>query len=61
MANHQINRELAIVNVVNSKLEISNSSNISSNKISNIPNDIPDNQLEDKVIQICREAGVEVD
>ena len=30
-------------------------------KFSNIPNDIPHNQLEDKVIQICRDLGVEVD
>ena len=30
-------------------------------EFSNIPNDIPDNQLEDKVIEICRESGVEVD
>ena len=29
-------------------------------EFSNIPNDIPDNQLEDKVIKICRESGVEV-
>ena len=29
-------------------------------EFSNIPNDIPDNQLEDKVIGICRESGVEV-
>ena len=30
-------------------------------EFSNIPNDIADNQLEDKVKQICRELGVEVD
>ena len=30
-------------------------------EFSNIPSNIPDNQLEDKVIQICRESGVEVD
>ena len=30
-------------------------------ELSSIPNDIPDNQLENKVIQICRESGVEVD
>ena len=30
-------------------------------EFSNIPNDIPDNQLETKIIQICRESGVEVD
>ena len=30
-------------------------------KFSNIPNDIPDNQLENKVMQICWEPGVEVD
>ena len=29
-------------------------------EFSNILNDILDNQLEDKVIQICRETGVEV-
>ena len=29
-------------------------------EFSNIPNDILDNQLEDKVIQICCESGVEV-
>ena len=30
-------------------------------EFSNIPNDIPDNQLENKVMQICRELGAEVD
>ena len=30
-------------------------------EFSNNPNDIPDNQLESKIIQICRESGVEVD
>ena len=30
-------------------------------ELSNIPNDIPDNQLENKVIQICCESGIEVD
>ena len=30
-------------------------------EFSNIPSNIPGNQLEDKVIQICRESGVEVD
>ena len=30
-------------------------------EVSNIPNDIPDNQLESKTIQICRDSGVEVD
>ena len=30
-------------------------------EFSNIPNDIADNQLEDKVKQICRELEVEVD
>ena len=64
-ANQQINSELAIVKVVNSKLEkrvidlekkqakseqYSRRNNV---EFSNIPNDIPDNQLEDKVIQIC--------
>ena len=29
-------------------------------EFSYIPNDIPDNQLKDKVIKICRESGVEV-
>ena len=72
-ANQQINSEHAIVRVVNSKLETrvidlqkkqakseqySRRNNV---KFSNIPNDILDNQLEDKVIQICRESGVEVD
>ena len=27
----------------------------------NIPNDIPDNQLESKFIQNCRKSGVEID
>ena len=72
-ANQQINSELAIVKVVNSKLEkrvidlekkqakseqYSRRNNV---EFSNIPNDIPDNQLEDKVTEICRESGVEVD
>ena len=30
-------------------------------KFSNIPNDIPDTQLEDKFIEICPESGVEID
>ena len=30
-------------------------------EFSNFPNDIPDNQLESKIIKICRESGVEVD
>ena len=30
-------------------------------EFSNVPNDILDNQLEDKAIEICRELGVEVD
>ena len=30
-------------------------------EFSDIPNDIPDNQPEDKVIEICRESGVEID
>ena len=30
-------------------------------EFSNIPNDMPDNQLESKIIRICRESGVEVD
>ena len=30
-------------------------------EFSNTPNDIRDNQLEDKVIEICCESGVEVD
>ena len=30
-------------------------------EFSNIPNDIPDNQLESKIILICRDSGVEVD
>ena len=73
MANEQINSELAIVKVVNSKLEkrvidlekkqakseqYSRRNNV---EFSDIPNDIPDNQLEDKIIEICRESGVEVD
>ena len=61
-ANQQINSELAIVKVVNSKLEKrvidleknqakSEQYNRRNNvEFSNIPNDIPDNQLEDKVI-----------
>ena len=72
-ANQQINSELAIVKVVNSKLEkrvidlekkqakseqYSRRNNV---EFSDIPNDIPDNQFEDKIIEICRESGVEVD
>ena len=72
-ANQQINSELAIVKMVNSKLEkrvidleknqakseqYSRRNNV---EFSNIPNDIPDNQLESKIIQICRDSGVEVD
>ena len=72
-ANQQINSELPIVKVVNSKLEkrvidlekkqakseqYSRRNNV---EFSDIPNDIPDNQLEDKTIEICRESGVEVD
>ena len=61
-ANQQINSELAIVKVVNSKLEkrvidlektqakSEQYSRRNSVEVSNIPNDIPDNQLEDKVI-----------
>ena len=30
-------------------------------EFSNVPNYIPDNQLESKIIQICCESGVEVD
>ena len=30
-------------------------------EFSNIPNNITDNQLEDKVIEICRESVVEID
>ena len=30
-------------------------------EFSNIPNDILDNQLKSKIIQICCESGVEVD
>ena len=30
-------------------------------EFTNIPNDIPDNQLGSKVIEICHESGVEVD
>ena len=69
----QINSKLAIVKVVNSKLEKSvidlekkqakseKYSRRNNAEFSNSPNDIPDNQLEDKVTEICRESGVEVD
>ena len=72
-ANQHISSELAIVKMVNSKLEkrvidlekkqakseqYSRRKNVES---SNIPNDIPDNQLESKIIQIWRESDVEVD
>ena len=72
-ANQQMNSELAIVKLVNSKLEkretdleknqakseqYSRRNNV---EFSNIPNDIPNNQLESMVIQICRELSVEVD
>ena len=69
----QINSKLAIVKVVNSKLEKSvigleknqakseKYSRRNNVEFSNNPNDIPDNQLEDKVTEICRESGVEVD
>ena len=72
-ANQQINSELAIVKMVNStpekrmtdlekKQAKSEQYNRRNNvEFSNIPNDIPDNQLESKIIQICRESGVEVD
>ena len=69
----QINSKLAIVKVVNSKLEKSvigleknqakseKYSRRNNAEFSNNPNDTPDNQLEDKVTEICRESGVEVD
>ena len=62
--NQQINNELTIVKVVNSKLERrvtdleKNQANLeqysrrNNVEFSNIPYDIPDNQLEDKVIKI---------
>ena len=64
----QINSKLAIVKVVNSKLEKSvidlekkqakseKYSRRNNAEFSNSPNDIPDNQLEDKVTEICRES-----
>ena len=67
MANQQINSKLAIVKMVNSKLEKrvidleKNRPSWNSVEFSNIPNDIPDNQLESKILQICCESGVEVD
>ena len=66
-ANQQINSKLAIVKMVNSKLEkrmtdleknqakpeqYSRRNNV---EFSNIPNDIPNSQLESKIIEICRE------
>ena len=72
-ANQQINSEFAIAKLVNSKLEkrvtdleknqskSEQYSRRNNGKCSNIPNDIPDNQLKDKVIEICRESDVEVD
>ena len=73
-ANQQINSELAVIKIVNSKLEkrvidLEKNHQVKSKQynrrksveFSNIPNDIPDNQLESKIIQICRESGVEVD
>ena len=73
-ANQQINSELAVIKIVNSKLEkrvidLKKTQQVKSKQynrrksveFSNIPNDIPDNQLESKIIQICRESGVEVD
>ena len=62
--NQQINNELTIVKAVNSKLERrvtdleKNQANLeqysrrNNEEFSNIPYDIPDNQLEDKVIKI---------
>ena len=72
-ANEEISSELAIVKVVNSKLEkrvidleknqakLEQYSGRNNVGFSKIPNDIPDNQLEGKVIQICCELGLEVD
>ena len=72
-ANQQINSELTIVKVVNSKLRkrvidlkknqtrLERYSRKNNVEFSNMPNDITDNQLESKVIQICSESGVEVD
>ena len=67
----QINSELAIVKVVNSKLEkrvidLEKNQAMSEQssrrmELSNIPNHIPDNQLESKVIQICCQSRVEAD
>ena len=71
--NQQINSELAVAKVVNSKLEKrvidlekkeAKSEQYSRGNIvefTNVPNDTPHNHLERKVIQICRESGVEVD
>ena len=65
--------ELTIVKVVNSKLEkrkihlektqakSEQYGRRNNAEFSNIPNDIPDNWLENKVILICRESSVEVD
>ena len=72
-AKQQINSELAIVKKINNKLEkrvivlgknqakseqYSRRNNV---EFSNIPNDIPDNQLENKVVQIFCGSDMEVE
>ena len=70
--NHQINSELAFINLVNRKVkkrvidleesqaESEQYSRRNNMEFSNILNDIPDNQLQSKVIQIYCESSVEV-
>ena len=70
--NHQINSELAFINLVSRKVkkrvidlkesqaESEQYNRRNNMEFSNILNDIPDNQLESKVIQIYCESSVEV-
>ena len=59
MVNSKLEKRVADLEKTQAKSEkYSRRNNV---EFSNIPNDIPDNQLESKIVRICRESGVEVD